>query len=145
MIRVTPDPILPQALVEWAVAPENGAVATFFGTVRARNAGKEVRAVEYHAYPSMAVKKLDQIAEEMRRGFGALRIAIAHRVGRLSVGETSVAIAVSAAHRREALGAVAYAIERIKQVVPIWKKEIYADGTAWLEPEPVAEVPPSQS
>jgi len=137
MIQLTDNPIHPRDLIEAVSSPEIGAIATFFGTVRAHNAGKSVTAVEYHAYPSMAVKKLEQIAEETRRGFGVDRIAIVHRVGRLSVGEMSVAIAVGSAHRRDALGAAAYAIERIKQTVPIWKKEVYADGTAWLEPEPV--------
>jgi molybdopterin synthase catalytic subunit len=142
MIRVSQDPIHSSELVEWASSTDHGAVATFFGTVRARNAGKTVTAVEYHAYPTMAERKLEQIADEMQRGFGALRIAIVHRIGHLAVGETSVAIAVGSEHRREALGAVAYAIERIKREVPIWKKEIYADGTAWLEPEPGDHAPP---
>ena len=143
MIRVSPDPIRPPEVIEWVSSADYGAIATFFGTVRAKNAGKRVTAVEYHAYSKMAERKLEQIADEMRRGFGVLRVALVHRIGHLELGEMSVAIAVGSEHRREALGAVAYAIERIKREVPIWKKEFYADGTAWLEAEPGAPAPPA--
>jgi molybdopterin synthase catalytic subunit len=113
-----------------------GAIATFFGTVRIQNAGKDVVAVEYHAYPAMAEKMLEEIGREMERGFGPLRVALVHRIGRLGVGEISVGIAAAAPHRHQALGAVAYAIERLKQRVPVWEREFYSDGSAWLEPAP---------
>ena len=134
MIRVTPEVIDPRDLVLSVSGEAIGGVATFFGTVRAENAGKEVVAVEYHAYPSMAEKTLEEIGREMGRGFSVLRVALVHRTGRLEIGEISLGIAAGAPHRHQALGAVAYAIERVKLVVPIWKHEYYQDGSAWLEP-----------
>jgi molybdopterin synthase catalytic subunit len=110
-----------------------GGIAVFVGVVRDHNAGKRVIAVEYEAYPAMAEKVLGEIEAEAVGEFGPLSIAIEHRVGRLEVGEASVAIVAGAAHRREALGAVSHAIERIKQAAPIWKKEWYEDGTQWLD------------
>jgi molybdopterin synthase catalytic subunit len=134
--RIVQTPIDP-AEVEAAVAgPGVGGIAIFCGTVRDQNRGRRVVAVEYQAYPAMAEKEMRRIAEEAQRGFGEVRIAIVHRVGRLAVGEASVVIAAGAAHRHAALGAVGYAIERLKQVVPIWKKEFYTDGSEWLDPPP---------
>jgi molybdopterin synthase catalytic subunit len=133
MFRISEEPIVPGDLVRAVSGEEVGGIATFFGTVRILNAGKRVVAVEYQAYPSMAEKVLDGIGLEMRRGFGALRIALVHRIGRLGIGEVSVGIAAGAPHRHEALGAVGYGIERIKQALPVWKREIYEDGSAWLE------------
>ncbi len=134
MIHVGPEVIDPQEILRFVSGEAAGAVASFFGTVRDRNAGKEVVAVEYHAYPSMAAKTLEEIAREMGRGFGVLQVALVHRTGRLGIGEISVGIAAGAPHRHQALGAVAYAIERVKLVAPIWKHELYRDGSAWLEP-----------
>jgi molybdopterin synthase catalytic subunit len=137
--RIVTDPI---DIAEWVAAvsvPEVGGIATFCGIVRNQNAGRAVLAVEYHAYPAMAEKAMRAIGEEILRGFGVQRLGMAHRVGRLGVGEVSVIIAAGAPHRHEALGAAAYAIERLKQVVPIWKKEFYEDGSAWLEPRPSSE------
>lgn len=112
-----------------------GAVVTFTGTVRDNARGRAVVALEYEAYPSAAVKMLEQIGEEIEARWGLGRVAIAHRTGRLAVGEASVIIAVAAAHRGEAFAACAYAIERIKQIVPIWKKEHYGDGAVWVGSE----------
>ena len=134
MFRVMEGILSPSEVLLHVSGPEVGAIATFVGTVRDENAGKRVVAVEYHAYPAMAERILAQIGEEVGKGFGPLRMAIFHRIGRLAVGETSVVVAAGAAHRHQALGAVAYAIERVKQVVPIWKKEHYQDGAVWLEP-----------
>lgn len=136
MYRIVMEPIQIAEVVASVSAPEVGGIATFCGTVRRQNAGRTVVAVEYHAYPAMAEKAMRAIGEEVLRGFGVHRVEMAHRVGRLIVGEVSVVIAVGGSHRHEALGAAAYAIERLKQVVPIWKKEIYDDGSAWLEPRP---------
>jgi len=122
--------------VEAAVAEGGaGAVVTFTGTVRDNARGREVVALEYEAYPSAAIKMLEQIGEEIEARWGLGRVAIAHRTGRLVVGEASVIIAVAAAHRGEAFAACAYAIERIKQIVPIWKKEHYGDGAVWVGSE----------
>jgi molybdopterin synthase catalytic subunit len=133
MFKIVRHPIDLPGLLRLVGDEEAGAIATFVGVVRRQNAGKRVMAVEYEAYPAMAEKVLSRIGEEVARSFGPLRMVVEHRVGRLEVGEASVAIVVSAAHRREALAAVSYAIERVKQVAPIWKKEWYEDGTAWLE------------
>src|SRR5262245_11008430 len=134
LVRVTPEPIALEALLSACSGEQVGALASFVGTVRRENAGRRVTAVEYHAYPAMAEKILRKICGEMERGFGPLRVALAHRTGRLEVGEASVAIVAGSAHRHAALGAVAYAIERVKQSAPIWKKEFYEDGSSWLEP-----------
>ena len=88
--------------------------------------------MEYDAYPEMAVAKMRQIGEELRDRWPVDQVAIVHRVGRLGVGEASVAIAISSPHRHEALAACAYAIERLKEVVPIWKKEVWTDGAEWI-------------
>jgi MoaE-MoaD fusion protein len=136
MFRIVVEPLELEALVRHVSGAEVGGVATFVGIVRAENAGKRVVAVEYHAYPAMAERVMREIGDEIRQLFGSLRIAMVHRTGRLSVGEASVVIAVGSAHRREALGAVTLAIERLKHEVPIWKKEFYEDGSEWLEPAP---------
>ena len=137
MYRIVEGPIVAPEVVRCVSGAEVGAVTWFLGTVREENVGKRVLAVEYQAYPAMAEKVMRQIGEEMRRGFGPMRIAMVHRVGRLTVGEASVLIAVGASHRHEALGALAYAIERLKQAVPVWKREFYEDGSQWLEPNPI--------
>ncbi len=109
-----------------------GASASFLGIVRGLARGRKVDYLEYDAYPEMAVAKMRQIGEEIRTRWPVDRIAIAHRVGRLGVGEASVAIALASPHRREALEACAYAIERLKEIVPIWKKEVWSDGEEWI-------------
>ncbi|MCI0656277.1 MAG: molybdenum cofactor biosynthesis protein MoaE [Acidobacteria bacterium] len=136
MFRIIGEPLALDEMVLHVSGAEVGGVATFVGIVRVENAGKRVVAVEYHAYPAMAEKVMREIGEELKRLFGSLRVAMAHRTGRLSVGEASVVIAVGAVHRREALAAVSHAIERLKHDVPIWKKEFYEDGSQWLEPAP---------
>jgi MoaE-MoaD fusion protein len=136
MFRIVDQPITMEGLVRHVSGAGVGGIATFVGIVRAENAGKRVVAVEYHAYPAMAERVMCEIGEELARRFGSVRVAMVHRTGRLVVGEASVMIAVGSAHRREALGAVSLAIERLKHEVPIWKKEFYEDGSEWLEPAP---------
>ena len=109
-----------------------GAVATFVGIVREFSRGRQISYLEYEAYPEMAIAKMRQIEGEIREKWEIERIAIHHRVGRLGIGEASVIIAVSAAHRQPALETCAYAIERLKQIVPIWKKEVSPDGSFWV-------------
>jgi len=109
-----------------------GAVVTFIGRVRSHAEGKRVRALEYEAYAEMAERKFAEIGAEIRRRWNVNRVAIVHRVGHLKVGETSVIIAVSAPHRAEAFDACRYAIDRIKKIVPIWKKEICEEGENWV-------------
>lgn len=112
--------------------PGAGAVVTFLGTVRDRTAGNEVLALEYEAYDSMAERFFRRIAGEISERWPEARTAIEHRVGRLAVGEVSVAIAVSHPHRAAAFDACRHAIERLKADVPIWKKEIRGDGSIWV-------------
>lgn len=129
---VTDVPISLDGVVASVRQDTSGAVASFLGAVRIQSRGRTVQYLEYDAYPEMAVATMRQIGEEVRARWPVDRVAIVHRVGRLAIGEASVAIAVSAPHRREALEACAYAIERLKAIVPVWKKEVWADGSAWI-------------
>ncbi len=108
-----------------------GAITTFLGTARDVNEGRRVFYLEYEAYEEMALKMMREIALEVRKRWGIERVAIVHRVGRLELGEASVFIAVASPHRAEAFDACRYAIDHLKEVVPIWKKEVREDGTFW--------------
>lgn len=109
-----------------------GAVSVFVGVVRGDTDGRAVRYLEYEAYPEMAEGMLRQIGDEIQARWKTVRqVAIVHRVGRLEVGEISVVIALSAAHRPELFDALHYAIDRLKEIVPIWKKEVWSDGSEW--------------
>jgi molybdopterin synthase catalytic subunit len=131
--RVIPDVLSTDALVETVTVPEAGGVALFVGVVRDNNAGHRVVALEYEAHVPMAEAKMKEIGETVHaRWTGVKRVAMLHRIGRLGIGEASVAIAVSAAHRREALEACHFAIDRLKEIVPIWKKEHFEDGAVWV-------------
>jgi molybdopterin synthase catalytic subunit len=112
-----------------------GAIATFTGTTRDHNAGREVIRLEYEAYPEMALREMRRIGEQAINRFAVKAVAIVHRVGLVEIGEASVAIAVSAAHRDEAFAACRFAIDRLKQIVPIWKKEYYRGGEIWIGPQ----------
>lgn len=116
-------------------AAEDGAVATFEGIVRNRSRGKSTLYLEYEAYEPMALAKMREIAAQMRRGFAIDGLAMVHRLGRLEIGETSVLIAISAAHRAAAFDACRYGIDTLKCLVPIWKKEYFSDGAVWSEGE----------
>ncbi len=131
MIRLTRDPIDVASL--GAPAAPDGGVCLFLGVVRNENGGRPVRHLEYEAYEEMALPILEQIAAEARRRFAVTDVRIVHRLGRLEIGEASVAIAVTAPHRGPAFEACRYAIDTLKATVPIWKKEFYADGAVWLE------------
>ncbi|MGK0534245.1 molybdopterin synthase catalytic subunit MoaE [Bacillus sp. 'calajunan'] len=111
---------------------EAGAITTFIGTVRELTKGKRTLHLEYEAYKPMAVKQLTKIGEEINGKWPDAKVAIKHRVGRLEIMDIAVVIAVSAPHRKVAYEANEYAIERIKQIVPIWKKEFWEDGTMWI-------------
>ena len=133
MFRVTEEPLSGEALAELVTLPEAGGVVVFLGVVRDNTAGRRVVALEYEAHGPMAEAKLKEIGETVRTRWPGVRaVAIVHRVGRLAVGEASVGIAVSAAHRRDAFEACAFAIDTLKQIVPIWKREIFADGSVWV-------------
>ena len=109
-----------------------GATVVFLGTVRELTNGKRTLSLEYEAYPSMAVRKLADIGEEISNRWPSLKVAITHRIGRLDISEVAVVIAVSSPHRKAAYEANEYAIERIKEIVPIWKKEHWDDGSKWI-------------
>ncbi|RLL41154.1 molybdenum cofactor biosynthesis protein MoaE [Oceanobacillus piezotolerans] len=111
---------------------EAGAITTFIGTVREWTQGKQTVYLEYQAYIPMAVKMLSQIGDEVKAQWPDTIIAITHRIGRLDISEIAVVIAVSSPHRKAAYQANEYAIERIKQIVPIWKKEHWTDGETWI-------------
>ncbi|MEA3396553.1 MAG: molybdenum cofactor biosynthesis protein MoaE [Chloroflexota bacterium] len=129
LFEITTKEISVDEIVARLTHPAIGAVVTFVGVVRGETNGREVRYLEYEAYPEMAESLLRQIGDEIRVRWPAIReIAIVHRVGRLPVGETAVVIALSAAHRQDTFEALRYAIDRLKEIVPIWKKEVWADG-----------------
>jgi molybdopterin synthase catalytic subunit len=110
-----------------------GAVATFLGIVRGTHKGRVVRYLEYEAYEPMAAKAFSQIAAELGEHWPGAVLGLRHRVGRIAIGEASVAIAVATAHRAEAFQACRYTIERVKQIAPVWKHEFFEDGDAWVE------------
>lgn len=132
MIEVTDDPIDPAVVVAAVESPAHGAIATFAGVVRDHHAGRAVLRLEYHAYRPMARRILLAIADEAAGRWPGVRLAIVHRLGTLEIGWTSVLIAAGSAHRAEAFEAARFAIERIKEDVPIWKKEFYEDGHVWV-------------
>jgi MoaE-MoaD fusion protein len=127
--------IRPQEIVEALKAPEDGAVVVFDGFVRNNFRGQRALYLEYEAYEVMALAQMREIGAQMRAKFQIHRLAIIHRLGRLEVGETSVLIAVSSAHRAAAFDACRYAIDTLKRTVPIWKKEHFAGGAVWAEGE----------
>ncbi len=132
MYEITEKPLSVEGVVSAITRRTCGAVASFVGVVREFSRGRQISYLEYEAYPEMAIAKMRQIEGEIRQKWEIEQIAIHHRVGRLGIGEASVVIAVAAAHRQPALEACAYAIERLKQIVPIWKKEVSPDGSLWV-------------
>ena len=141
---VTEAPLSIEALHALVLRPGAGAVSHFVGVVRDNNLGRDVNYLEYDAYPAMATKKMREIGDEVRERWPINAIAMHHRVGRMEIGEASVAIAVSSPHRADGIAACHYAIDRLKEVVPIWKKEVWTDGEHWIEGSltPQAEAKP---
>ena len=133
--RLTREVIRAADLARQLKAPEDGAVVVFEGIVRDNLRGRRTRYLEYEAYEPMAVRKMEEIGRELKAKFSIDRVGMVHRLGRLEIGETSVAIIVTAGHRRAAFDACHYAIDRLKQTVPIWKKEYFEDGAVWAEGE----------
>ncbi len=135
MIRLTRDVIDYNSITEAVRRKDSGAVVLFLGTVRDLTGGRVTVALDYDAYPKMAEKKLAEIEAETRSLWPVGDIILEHRLGRLEVGDISVAVAVSCPHRAQAFEACRYAIDRLKELVPIWKKENWADGsTEWVHP-----------
>jgi molybdopterin synthase catalytic subunit len=116
-----------------AVGEGCGALCSFLGVVRATHRGRRVRYLEYEAYEALAVRSFEAIAAEVAETWPLARLALHHRIGRLEIGEASVAIVAAAAHRAEAFQVCRYAIERVKQIAPIWKHEFFEDGAEWVE------------
>jgi MoaE-MoaD fusion protein len=138
LILLVHESINPTALVSHVRTGADGAIVTFDGCVRNQSHGRRTLYLEYEAYESMALAKMGEITTEVHAKFPIDRVAIAHRLGRLEIGDTSVFIAVSAAHRAAAFEGCRYAIDTLKRSVPIWKKEYFEDGAIWAD----GELPP---
>ncbi len=134
LFRITTERIDPEAVRSLVEHDGAGAIVLFHGVVRNRAlSGRQVTHLDYEAYPEMAEEKMSEIGREIKKRYDVKQVAIVHRVGRLALGEASVVIAVSSARRRSAFEASEYAIDRLKEIVPIWKKEIGPDGQSWVE------------
>jgi molybdopterin synthase catalytic subunit len=145
MIRLQSEPIDYHALIEQVRTPSCGGVVLFLGTVRELTEGRRTIALDYEAYPGMAEKKLAEIEAETRSRWPVGEIALIHRLGHLELGDVSVAVAVSCPHRHQAFDAARFAIDRLKEIVPIWKKEVWVGGGEWIGwdcvEDPVEAVP----
>jgi MoaE-MoaD fusion protein len=131
--RLVEGPIDVQAVLKEVEADEAGAIASFVGTVRARSRDRDVTHLEYEAYEGMAEEVMGQLASALKVKYDLCEVAITHRVGRVEIGEASIAIAISAPHRQDALAACAEAIDTLKNAVPLWKKEVYEGGeSTWV-------------
>jgi len=136
MITITEAPINTQAVIDAVQADGAGAINVFIGTVRNQTQAKPVIQLDFEAYDSMAVKKMQEIAEQAAARWPIQKIAIVHRKGALQIGEAAVVIAVSTPHRKASFEACEYIIDTLKQVVPIWKKEKFEDGEVWVAAHP---------
>lgn len=136
-VAITAEPLDLEGLIRVVVAAAasgtDGAVATFLGLVRDHNQGRRVQHLVYESYDALALRALARIVEESRARWPEVRLSVHHRTGRLEIGEASVAIAAASAHRADAFAACRYAIERVKQIVPIWKHEFFEGGDVWIE------------
>ena len=142
MICVLEDKLPVDEIISAAEASHNGgsgAVVTFIGTVRNKSLGQAIQYLEYQAYKPMAEREMRRVAAEVEQRWG-LSCAMAHRVGRLEIGEASIVIAVASPHRKAAFEACHYAIDRVKEIVPVWKKEVAIDGSWWVE-DPLGAAP----
>jgi molybdopterin synthase catalytic subunit len=135
MIEITDAPIDHAALTERVRSHQAGAVCTFLGTVREMTSGRQTLSLDYEAYPEMATKKMAELEEQARSRWPIIELALVHRVGHLDLGEVSVVVAVSCPHRDQAFEACRWLINTLKELVPIWKQERWADGTEeWVHP-----------
>jgi molybdopterin synthase catalytic subunit len=132
-VALTREPIAVDRLAARLVAPDCGAVVTFTGTVRDHHQGRRVRGLSYDAYEAMALPLLEEIAAGARERYALSRVVVVHRLGDMAVGEASVFLGVASPHREESFAACRFLIDAIKAQVPIWKKEYYDDGSAWIE------------
>lgn len=132
LFTIVDTPIVTEDVIRKVQSVNAGAITVFIGTVREMTDGKRTLSLEYDAYVPMAVKSLKKIGDEIEEKWADAKVAITHRIGRLEISEAAVVIAVSSPHRQAAYEANQYAIERIKEIVPIWKKEYWEDGTKWI-------------
>ena len=132
MIELTESPLNPEAISAKVRKDTNGAVVTFLGTTRNNFQGKPVLTLEYEAFDEMALNKMEEIRAELQAQFSVEDIAISHRVGKVPIGEISLVIAIASPHRKEAFQACQQAVDRVKEIVPIWKKEVFEDGARWV-------------
>ena len=132
MITITHEELIPESITESVKRSSNGAVVTFLGSTRDSTAERKVLYLEYEAYRPMADNQLGRIVDEIRERWSISDVSIAHRLGRLEIGDLSLVVAIASPHRKEAFEASAYAIDRIKQIVPIWKKEFFEGGEVWV-------------
>lgn len=135
MVLVQHGPIDGQALIRSVRTDRDGAVALFLGTVRDHTEGRNVTGLQYSAYEEMALQELERVRDQALEQFEITRAAVVHRLGALEIGATSVAVAVAAPHRAAAFDACRFMIDTLKHTVPIWKKETFEDGEAWIEGE----------
>ena len=135
MIEISHGPLDPESITAQVRQDSNGAVVTFLGTTRDSTDGRRVLHLEYEAYQPMADQKLAEIVEEMRDRWGIEDVAIAHRLGKLGVGNISLVVVVASPHRADTFAACQYSVDRIKQIVPIWKKEFFKNGEVWVGSE----------
>lgn len=135
-LKITNEALDIEACINWVMTPQAGGIDVFIGTVRDQTKGKKVIRLEFEAYEKMALSEMKKIVDEMMKQWPLHKILIHHRVGVLQIGEVPVVIAVSASHRAAAFEACRYAIDTLKQTVPIWKKEIFEDGEQWVAAHP---------
>ncbi len=138
-VRIVHELIVPHDIVPALEKPEDGAIVIFDGIVRNHSRGRKTRYLEYEAYDTMALKKMEELVEEARKTFPIRNVALVHRFGHLEVGESSVLIAVYSAHRAAAFEACRWLIDTLKKTVPIYKKEYFEDGAVWADGEPFPE------
>lgn len=132
MIKITRDQLDPIPIADTVRQDSNGAVVTFLGTTRRSSQGREVLFLDYEAYKPMAMKELQRIAMEVTSMWNIKDVAIVHRIGRLEIGDISLVVSTASPHRKEAFEACHYVVDRIKETVPIWKKEVFKDGGVWV-------------
>ena len=135
-VFITPDQLDEKPLTEFVTTGNDGAVVTFLGVTRDHNEGRNVEYLDYEAYQPMAENKIAEIIVEMRAKWELGKIAIAHRTGRVDIGETSMVVAVGSAHRRPAFESALYFVDRLKEIVPVWKKELFVGGELWIGDTP---------
>jgi molybdopterin synthase catalytic subunit len=132
MFAITDQDIDIQSVIKAAESDQAGAIDVFIGTVRDNSVGKKVVRLEYEAFDSMAIKKMKELADEAARRWKICGVSIVHRKGVLNIGDVAVVLAVSTPHRAESFEACKWLIDTLKQVVPVWKKEVYEDGEVWV-------------